>query len=186
MLKAVKRRAAPANEARFAIVASRYNSRYVDAMVREARRVLIQNKAADVQVIRVPGAFEIPAVAAYLAAEAEQSISAILCLGVILRGETTHAQHIGEAISQALAQIQIQHRVPVIHEVLLLESGAQAAARCLDKKSNRGAEAAYTALEMMRVMKSLRQQSEFSLAEFLNKARRRRAALAGKAAQSGG
>jgi 6,7-dimethyl-8-ribityllumazine synthase len=74
---------------------------------------------------------------------------------VILRGETTHAQHIGEAVSRALVDIQVQTEVPVIHEVLLLENRQQAEVRCLSEDHNRGLEAAQTALEMARIMGSL-------------------------------
>jgi 6,7-dimethyl-8-ribityllumazine synthase len=136
----------------FAIVASQYNSRYVDAMLRAAKSEILR-AGGKVRVVRVPGAYEIPVVAARLARS--QNHAAILCLGVILRGATTHAQHIGEAVSDALMQIQIQHEVPVIHEVLLLENHQQAIERCLDKKHNRGMEAAQTALEMARVMAGL-------------------------------
>jgi 6,7-dimethyl-8-ribityllumazine synthase len=74
---------------------------------------------------------------------------------VIIRGETEHAGLIGAAVSASLARLQIEHGVPVIHEVLLLENEAQARARCLGRRHNRGAEAAQTALEMARVMASL-------------------------------
>jgi 6,7-dimethyl-8-ribityllumazine synthase len=141
----------------FAIVASTYNSRYVDAMLRAAKSEILR-AAGKVQIVRVPGAYEIPVVAAYLART--QKVSAIICLGVILRGATTHAQHIGEAVSGALMQIQIQCEVPVIHEVLLLENEQQAVERCLGKTHNRGTEAAQTALEMARVMKSLQRPDD--------------------------
>jgi 6,7-dimethyl-8-ribityllumazine synthase len=155
MLKIVRAKELKAGGARFAIVASKYNGRYVEGMLRAARAVLNRAGAGSVQVVRVPGAFEIPVVAAKLAADSEPPMSAVICLGVILRGETTHAQHIGEGVSNALAQIQITHRVPIIHEVLLLENEEQARVRCLSKSHNRGAEAATTAIEMARTMKQL-------------------------------
>jgi 6,7-dimethyl-8-ribityllumazine synthase len=155
MLKPVKRSRAKAVAGSFAIVASQYNQRYVDAMLRRARQSLVKAGAKEIKVVRVPGAFEIPVVAARLARAHTPPLSAIICLGVILRGETTHAQHIGEAVSRALSQIQVLHEVPVIHEVLLLENEQQARVRCLGRTHNRGAEAAHTALAMAEVMRSL-------------------------------
>jgi len=149
MLKKVSQRTARRVGSRFAIIASRYNARYVDAMVRAAKRTL-QSAGGSVEVVRVPGAFEIPVVAARLAVA--DGHDGIICLGVILRGATTHAQHIGEAVTNALVQIQVNHQVPVIHEVLLLENEEQARERCLSPKHNRGIEAAQTALEMAAVM----------------------------------
>ena len=138
MLTEIKSRKLKASAGRFAIVASQYNARYVDAMLRAAKGELKRAGVKNLQVVRVPGAYEIPVVAGRLARmgsageqAAEDGLAGIICLGVILRGETVHAAHIGEAVSQGLMQIQLQWGVPVIHEVLLLENAAQARARCL-------------------------------------------------------
>jgi 6,7-dimethyl-8-ribityllumazine synthase len=147
----------------FAIVASRYNARYVDSMLHAAQRELRCAGAKRIEIIRVPGAYEIPVVAARLArtgsrdlASTDSRLAAIICLGVILRGETVHAAHIGEAVSRALMEIQLRFELPVIHEVLLLENEDQARVRCLGRKHNRGAEAAQTALAMANLMEQLR------------------------------
>jgi 6,7-dimethyl-8-ribityllumazine synthase len=165
MLKPIKAKTFKAGDARFAVVASQYNARYVDAMLEAATEELQRAGAREVQVVRVPGAYEVPVVAARLARKSSahasrithhaSRFSAIICLGVILRGETVHAAHIGEAVSRALMEIQLQYEVPVIHEVLLLENEAQAQARCLDRKHSRGREAAQTALAMAQVMAGL-------------------------------
>jgi len=145
----------------FAIVASRYNAHYVDAMLRAAKAELWRADVSRIQIVRVPGAYEIPVVAARLAKSAARNtdyasrLAAIICLGVILRGQTVHAAHIGEAVSRALMEIQLAHEIPVIHEVLLLENEDQARARCLNARQNRGTEAAQAALAMARVMKKL-------------------------------
>ena len=152
MLKPVKTKTARATGGTFAIVASRYNAEFVDAMLHSAREELLA-AGAKVRVVRVPGAFEIPAAAAKLAHKSR--CAAIICLGVIFQGETSHAQHIGWGVTHALAQIQVQHRLPVIHGVFVFEKVKHAKVRCLGKKHNRGTEAAHTALEMARVMRSL-------------------------------
>ena len=155
MLKPVTRRKRKATGGRFAIVASKYNARYVGAMLKAAETELLAAGVEELRVVRVPGAFEIPAVAARLAHLNSPAFDAIICLGVILRGQTTHAEHIGTGVTNALIQLQVQTSRPMIHEVLLLENEAQAKARCLGKEHNRGAEAAQTALAMAEIMRGL-------------------------------
>ena len=155
MLKATKSRKLQV-EGSFLIVASRYNARYVEAMMRGAQRWLRQAQVSQIEVVRVPGAFEIPVAATVLARRRWPRPAAIIALGVILRGETTHAQHIGEAVTEALMRLQMESEIPVIHEVLLLENVEQARKRCLDARFNRGHEAAQTALEMAQLLAKLR------------------------------
>ena len=155
MLKRVQKTKPRPTGGRFAIVAARYNARYVDAMVKAAKRELTSANAEQVQVIRVPGSFEIPAVAAKLAHSHLPRWSAIICFGVIFQGETSHAQHVGWGVTHALAQIQLEHKIPVIHGVFVFDKADQARVRCLGTRHNRGTEAARTALEMAGVMEGL-------------------------------
>ena len=152
MLRKIQQKKIQPGGGSFAIVASRYNSKYVDAMLHAARETLLA-AGAHVRIVRVPGAFEIPAVAARLAHP--KRYAAIICLGVIFQGETGHAKHIGWGVTHALAQIQVLHKLPVIHGVFVFEKVKHARVRCLGKKHNRGTEAAQTALEMARVMKQV-------------------------------
>lgn len=159
MLKRISKSSAKGSGATFAIVASKYNGRYVDAMLKSAQREL-KKAGAKVQVVRVPGAFEIPAVAAALASGDSRIThasrpDALICLGVIFQGQTSHAEHIGWGVTHALAGIQVQHKIPVIHGVFVFEKEEHAKVRCLGRTHNRGTEAAHTALEMAQVMRGL-------------------------------
>jgi 6,7-dimethyl-8-ribityllumazine synthase len=153
MLRKIQKNKIRVDDGTFAIVASRYNAEFVDVMLHAAREELLR-AGAHVRIVRVPGAFEIPAAAARLAQP--KRYAAVICLGVIFQGETSHAQHVGWGVTHALAQIQVLQKMPVIHGVFVFEKVKHARVRCLGKKHNRGTEAAQTALEMARVMKGLR------------------------------
>lgn len=131
-----------------AIVASQYNAEFVAGLVSHAQqelRVLIP--AGSVQVFNAPGAFEIPLLVQELAERA--TFSPIIALGVIIKGETEHAHLIAEAVTRSLLEISVRTRVPVIHEVLLLENADQARVRCMEEELNRGTEAARVAVQML-------------------------------------
>ena len=121
-------------------------------MLNAALAALTNAGVVKVELVRVPGAFEIPVVTAKLARRKRRRPEAIICLGVILRGETTHADNVSETVSRLLGEIAVETTVPVIHEVLLLENTTQAKARCISKKTNRGVEAAHSALTMARLI----------------------------------
>lgn len=155
MLRRVGPRKAQTGSGTFALVASRYNARYVDGMLRHAQRELRVAGGLVVKVVRVPGAFEVPVVAAALARSHLPRLSGILCLGVVLEGETSHARLIVEAVSQALARLQVEQLIPVIHGVYHFDNEEQARVRCLSRTHNRGIELARTALAMAAVMRGL-------------------------------
>ncbi len=138
-----------------AIVASQYNSIYTDALVAAASETLTRLAPdLEVSVTRVPGAFEIPVVVEAVACSEEQPL-AIIALGVIIRGSTAHADLIAASITRSLQGTSVSHLVPVIHEVLLVDTSEQAEARALGDELNRGREAAEAAVAMISVMEQL-------------------------------
>jgi 6,7-dimethyl-8-ribityllumazine synthase len=139
----------------FHIVASRFNAQYVDGLIDHASeelRALAPNAAISLH--RVPGSFEIPVVARELAAQ--HQADAIIACGVILQGETNHAQNLSRSVTDALQRIAIEHGVPVINAVLNFDNENQARARCLENKINRGTEAARAAVEIANVLSEVR------------------------------
>lgn len=138
-----------------AIVAAKYNARYTDALAEAACEELKKGGVTRIEVVRVPGSFEIPVVAARLAQANDPDFDAIICFGAIFQGETTHAQSIADSVSSVLADLQVASGTPIIHGVLLFTNTQQAEARCFGTEHNRGIEAARTAMEMIQVMRSL-------------------------------
>ncbi len=155
MLKSTQKKVRPVSHGRIAIVAARYNEEYVNGLLAAALGVLRKAGIATPEIHRVPGSYEVPVMAAALARRRERRPEAIICLGLIWQGETTHAQHIGEAVSFALMDLAMESGVPVIHQVLTVKNRKQAKARCLVAKTNRGAEGAHTALAMVAALRGL-------------------------------
>lgn len=139
----------------FHIVASRYNAPYVDGLVDHATKELRRLAAdATISVHRVPGSFEIPVIVRELASQ--NKAAAIIACGVILQGETNHAQTLSRCVTDALQRIAAERGVPVINVVLSFHNEDQARARCLENKINRGTEAARAAVEIANVLSELR------------------------------
>lgn len=143
------------NTARVTIVASTYNEKYTTALLENCLAELKEYEDyIRVNVVRVPGAFEVPMVVkrAITTAPEDRQVDAVIALGVILKGSTAHADLIGDAITRQLLSISCDTLTPVIHEVLLLDNEQQAFARCIASALNRGREAARAAIEMLRLL----------------------------------
>ena len=136
---------APAG-ARFAILASRWNPRIVDALVAAARAAFIAHGVEDdrVDVIRVPGAWELP----QAAAAAAERYAGLVALGCVVRGETRHFEHVADECARGLMQVALVSGVPVANGVLAVEKHADAEARAGGAHGNKGEEAALAVLEM--------------------------------------
>jgi 6,7-dimethyl-8-ribityllumazine synthase len=140
---------------RFAIVVSSFNKEITDGLLHGARAVLSEAGVndADVTVVRVPGAFEIPLAARYLAASGRHD--AVVCLGCLIKGDTMHFEYIAEAVSHGIMAVSADTGVPVTFGVLTALTAEQAAARSADGPDNKGREAALAAVEMATIVQAI-------------------------------
>lgn len=160
--------AAPeAGDGRFAIVVARFNDTITGRLLEGALATLAAHGVGEdrVDVAWVPGAFEIPTVASHMVGT--RRYAAVICLGAVIRGETSHDQHINRAVSMALAELGVRSALPVIFGVLtcntleqaVARSGGQQSSRGKDRPDshtgNKGAECALAALEMVNLLSRL-------------------------------
>ncbi len=139
---------------RICIVASKYNEQFTDALVENAIEELGELvPQGRVDLIRVPGAFEIPVTVASVLER--DPPACVIALGLIIRGATQHADLIGTSVTEALQRLAVSSLHPIIHEVLLLDNEKQAYARCIGAQLNRGREAARAAAAMIEVFQEL-------------------------------
>ncbi|MBI3872238.1 MAG: 6,7-dimethyl-8-ribityllumazine synthase [candidate division Zixibacteria bacterium] len=140
---------------KFGIAVSRFNHFITDRLLEGCLDALIRHGAADsdVTVVRVPGAFELPAVTKRLATAGR--FDAVIALGAVIRGETPHFDYIASEATKGIAQVGMQSDVPVILGVLTTDTLEQAIERAGTKAGNKGADAALTAIEMADLRKRL-------------------------------
>ncbi len=136
---------------KIAVVAARFNAELTDALLTDCVEALTSAKVAteDIVSVRVPGSFELPIAAATLAAQGR--FDAVICLGVIIKGETKHDHYIADAVANGLTRVALDHHIPVIFGVLTTEDKAQAEARALGGRK-KGYEAGMSAIETIRAL----------------------------------
>jgi 6,7-dimethyl-8-ribityllumazine synthase len=144
-----------ARDLRFAIVASRFNEFVVDRLVDGAIDALVRHGASEknLEIVRVPGAFEMPLAVRKLAQT--RRYDAIVALGAVVRGQTSHFDIVAGENASGLSRVQLESGVPVGNGVLTTESMEQAIDRAGGKAGNKGAEAALAALEMANLLKRI-------------------------------
>ena len=140
---------------RFALVAARFNAFIVDQLAAGALDALRRHGVADdrVDLVRVPGSFEIPLVAQKVGKAGKHA--AVICLGCVIRGDTDHYDHVAGSATSGIASAAIDTGVPVIFGVLTCDTLEQAIHRAGAKAGNKGFEAAVTAVEMVNLFKQL-------------------------------
>ena len=143
----------------FVLIVSRWNEAITAALLRGAQETLLQHGCAqrNIEIIYVPGSFELPAAAALAATRRRPD--AIVCLGCIIQGETRHFEFISQAVAQGLTDVSVRHQVPVIFGVLTTGTMRQAQDRAGGRHGNKGVEAALTALQMAELYGKMRKRS---------------------------
>ena len=141
---------------RFAIVASRFNELISKKLLEGAIDCLLRHNGQqeNINIVWVPGAFEIPLVAKKLAKSGKYS--AVICLGAVIRGATPHNEYIATEVSKGIAAITLELEVPVIFGVLTTDTIEQAVERAGTKSGNKGWDAALSAIEMADVLEKLK------------------------------
>ena len=147
---------------KFAIVVSRFNEFITSKLLSGAIDTLKRHETAeeDISVIWVPGAFEIPLLAQKLAES--KNFDAIICLGAVIRGATTHYDYVCNEVSKGIAQISLKTGVPTIFGIVTTENIQQAIERAGTKSGNKGVDAAISAMEMANLVKSLEIKRKWS------------------------
>ena len=142
-------------DGRFAVLASRFNEFVVDALVKGAVDALRRHGAAEkqVEIVRVPGAYDMPLVARKLAQS--RRYDAILAVGAVIRGQTAHFDYVAGECASGLARVSAETGVPVAFGVLTTETAEQAMDRAGGKAGNKGAEAAASAIELVSLLRRL-------------------------------
>lgn len=133
---------------KFGIIVSRYNNFVTDKLLEGALEALRSHggEEQDIDVVKVPGAFEIPLVAQKMAASGKYD--AVVCLGAVIRGDTPHFEYIARECARGIGRAVSEHRIPISFGVLTTDNVEQAMERAGVKMSNKGFEAALTAIEM--------------------------------------
>lgn len=141
---------------RFALIASRFNDFIVSKLVEGAMDALLRHGASenDISIYRVPGAFEIPLAAAKVA-RSKQAPDAIICLGAVIKGSTTHNAYISNEVTKGIAQIMLETGIPVGYGIITPDTLEQAIERAGTKAGNKGADAAMSAIEMVSLLKAI-------------------------------
>ena len=144
-----------ARDLRFALVAARFNDFVVEPLIRGALDALKRHGSTDkqIEIVRVPGAFDIPIVARKLALS--RRYDALLALGAVVRGQTPHFDYVAGECASGLARIALESGVPIAFGVLTTDTMEQAVDRAGGKAGNKGADAAVAAIEMANLLRRL-------------------------------